>query len=777
MRYCYDLREVPEELMQQVGGKAMSLAKMIQNLKVTIPNGIAIAASAFEIGAIKEEAKQELESIVSGLDGRYTYAVRSSALNEDGQQASFAGQYDTITDVAKEQVMDAVKSVIESAQNARVQNYTDSFRENNLGISVVIQRFVKPEFAGVIFTSDVITGRDDFLVGNYVHGEGEKLVSGVENASEFRIGTIKYEYIGNAEMKLYAKKLYRFCMQIKNFYQAPMDIEWAVSGGQVYILQARPITTLKRITMDSYEVNSTLSGCKLLTKTNVGEIFMKPISPMTFSVLDKINDFLGLPDWLSNVCGQPYMNISILCSIMVSFGMSKEKALSKITELVGSVPEGLDIPISPFNKRAWFSKLKVLIFPKGKIKMSRAEKHDTVERLPEICRELIAEIHAIPDNEKLLAYWDTVMMPRVKECFAAILGECGTSILALFGTKEKLGKIAGEDLANRLCSGCVGILDSMKPLLLLEDIIAGELTEEEYLNICGHRCTNEMELMEPRPYEMPEIMQQLLEEHKKSGMNLRKMQETVKQDYDAALAEFETKYPGKRAWLHKKIDAFAKANRFREEIRSKGVWIFCVFREYLLQAGRINSLGDDVFMLTFDEVFALLRGDNNSLVHIEARKQTFERYNQYPPFPNLVMGRFVPEEWEKDVNKRRDFYCSSVETTDGTKQGNNVVKGFPGAAGKVTGMVRVILDSSEIHLVEQGDILVTTATNIGWTLVFPKVSAIVTDIGAPLSHAAIVAREFGIPAIVGCGNATSVLKTGDKVMVDGEKGTVTYIEE
>ena len=101
------------------------------------------------------------------------------------------------------------------------------------------------------------------------------------------------------------------------------------------------------------------------------------------------------------------------------------------------------------------------------------------------------------------------------------------------------------------------------------------------------------------------------------------------------------------------------------------------------------------------------------------------------------------------------------------------IKGFPGAAGRITARVRVIPDVSRIDEIEPGEILVTGATNIGWTRVFPKVSAIVTDIGAPLSHAAIVAREFGIPAVVGCGNATTVLKTGDIVEVDGTAGTVT----
>ena len=103
------------------------------------------------------------------------------------------------------------------------------------------------------------------------------------------------------------------------------------------------------------------------------------------------------------------------------------------------------------------------------------------------------------------------------------------------------------------------------------------------------------------------------------------------------------------------------------------------------------------------------------------------------------------------------------------------VKGFPGAAGNVTGVVRVITDISHIDELKKGEILVAPATNIGWTPAFSKVSAIVTDIGAPLSHAAIVAREFGIPAVVGCGNATTVLKTGDTVTVNGAAGLVIKV--
>ena len=229
--------------------------------------------------------------------------------------------------------------------------------------------------------------------------------------------------------------------------------------------------------------------------------------------------------------------------------------------------------------------------------------------------------------------------------------------------------------------------------------------------------------------------------------------------------------PSKAGKVRKLIGKFAASNAFREDFRAKGVWSLCVMREWLLGVGRANGLGDDVFMLYIKEAIDLTKGDTSVLSKIPARKTNYEKYLNNPPFPNVIIGRFEPSEWLSDPNRRNDFYRSGADVSIP----DSAIKGFPGAAGKVTGKVRVVRNIDRRDEVEPGEILVTNATNIGWTRIFPKVSAIVTDIGAPLSHAAIVAREFGIPAVVGCGNATTVLKTGDMVEVDGTTGTVTVL--
>jgi len=366
-----------------------------------------------------------------------------------------------------------------------------------------------------------------------------------------------------------------------------------------------------------------------------------------------------------------------------------------------------------------------------------------------------------------------VMLTKLRDGMAAVIGQSGTSMIPLFNTKSSIAKIAGENMADRLCSGCLGLIESMKPLFLIGDVIEGKISKEEYIRICGQRCPNEMELAAIHPYEDDTYVDRLIIQHKDDHLNMYELQKAKEKAYVEALAEFKDRYPTKRRWIDRKISRFVKANTFREDLRSKGVWIFCVFREYILQAGRLTGLDEDVFMLTFDELFSYLKGDRVAREKLKNRRESYERYKTYPPLPNIVVGRFDVDEWIADKNHRSDFYIQDMKNTVSDEDAD--IKGFAGASGVVRGKVRVVTDIENIGDIKVGDILVASATNVGWTPVFAKVSAIVTDIGAPLSHAAIVARECGIPAVVGCGNATTMLHTDDEVIVDGSAGTVKRV--
>ncbi len=153
------------------------------------------------------------------------------------------------------------------------------------------------------------------------------------------------------------------------------------------------------------------------------------------------------------------------------------------------------------------------------------------------------------------------------------------------------------------------------------------------------------------------------------------------------------------------------------------------------------------------------------------RQAIYAGYCALPSYPVLIRGHFDPFQWAANPQRRSDVFDASGKSIPS----GDAITGFPGAPGTVEGRARVVLTVEEGEQLQSGEILVTTVTNIGWTPLFPRAVAVVTDVGAPLSHAAIVARELGIPAVVGCGNATMRLHTGDWLRVNGELGTVEII--
>jgi pyruvate,water dikinase len=226
------------------------------------------------------------------------------------------------------------------------------------------------------------------------------------------------------------------------------------------------------------------------------------------------------------------------------------------------------------------------------------------------------------------------------------------------------------------------------------------------------------------------------------------------------------------AKIRKNVDRWAFVARTREFARSESIRCFWVARAFVLRAGEITGKGPELFFLSIDEILALLSGDSSALAHVPARRATYEAYAALPSYPTLIRGAFDPFNWAREPNRRSDLF----DVTATAPPASATITGFPGSIGIVEGLVRVISTPEEGAALQTGEILVTTVTNIGWTPLFPRAAAVVTDVGAPLSHAAIVARELGIPAVVGCGNATMRLRTGDRVRVDGQRGVVELLE-
>jgi len=240
----------------------------------------------------------------------------------------------------------------------------------------------------------------------------------------------------------------------------------------------------------------------------------------------------------------------------------------------------------------------------------------------------------------------------------------------------------------------------------------------------------------------------------------------------SAWQRFEARYPRKIKAIRHALETVAVAAKNREAVRSEVTRVARLVRSFLLRVGEITGLGDGIFFLSLDEMTEILAGDPSSAGRIPARRETYNKYCTLPPYPSIIVGHFDPFTWASDPDRRSDYF-DARKTRTASPLGT--ISGFAGAAGVVDGIVRRVDKPEDGWQIQPGEILVTITTNVGWTPLFPRLAAIVTDVGAPLSHAAIVARELGIPAVVGCGNATMHLKTGDCIRVDGGHGTVEII--
>ncbi|MDF2890366.1 MAG: phosphoenolpyruvate synthase [Clostridia bacterium] len=784
MNMVKSFKELTPELQASAGGKGGMLARMFQR-GYPVPEGFVVLPSAFQGEKLNKEAWNKilifLNTIRKNNEGAL-FAVRSSALSEDSAQASFAGEFETVLNVkTDEKIQEAIYTVFKSRQSERVKVYSSiQGIDQAHQIAVVVQLMVSSEISGVLFTADPITGSFANMIGNYVHGLGEQLVSGEANAYDFKLSRPKGKYDGPDELEKYADNLYQYAAKLEKEQGSPQDIEWAMSKGELYLLQARPITTLTSGNLDTYEINESFAGDALWVNTNVGEAIPDVVSPLTWSLvraLDIESGFVpGYYLWSGNICGRIYSNISQRLSAITALYGNAKIGLKILGEVFGQIPEGLTIPVYPFSKmdvikamvpgiRNYLKKLREI--SKG---MSQ-HIHET----PDWCRRTTEAIRGINTKQELLNLWKQELEPYNTKAWWGLIVSGSKAVLALTLGK-KLTKLVGTEDANTLLSNLRGDseLASLGPVEGISKILKGKMSREEYLKENGHRGPHEFELSIPDPSEDVNWLERQIKEFKELNTNVDELLQKQHTQYEAAWKRFEERFPNRVKWLEKQIAKASAGARIREAARSEFVRVFRVIRAFALKAGELTGMGEDVFFLYMNELVDLLSDKDVKLKYIPARKENYEKYKTLPPLPSVIRGRFNPYEWVKDDHRRMDFYDSTRPIAIASD--SEMLKGFAGAAGKVKGTVRILTTPEEGEKLQLGEILVATTTNVGWTPLFPKAAAIITDVGAPLSHAAIVARELGIPAVVGCGNATLRLKTGDRVLVDGGQGIVHILE-
>jgi phosphohistidine swiveling domain-containing protein len=760
-------------------------------------------------------------------------AVRSSATVEDLPGLSAAGQHDTYLNVRGEAaVIDAVRRCWASVWSARAISYRAGrgIAPGDVSIAVVVQRLVPAEAAGVMFTIDPVSGALDRVVISANWGLGESVVAGdvtpdvavVDRAS----GALVSYQLGGKEVMTVADgagtletetpaglrstpvlspaqtgELGRVGLSIERLYGEPVDVEWACADGELWVVQARPITTRAVEPAASAGPgepwNDSLTGDYLWTNGNLGEALPDVMTPATWSFIElfmsrmifppSVRDYRGF----GRIGGRFYANVSVSMSLEALVGISSRRFVGYFGPVLGRLPPLDEIPRARLPR--W--KAGRLMVPATLAMVRRVRAN--AKRLPQFladsparCDRLRAEVEQTADPAALADLWPARVRPLLVEAADMLTAAGSADGTTLVTTPGKLATLVGEADAALLLSGQQAddgaSLASLGPVVGLARLARGEIDRAAFVRAYGHRGAHEVELSIPRPAEDPAWPDdQLAARHGTDRDAVRDAVPDTVRDADALLAgqqearaaaweRLARSDPWKATAARKLIMRWAPLARGREAARSEVVRSVWVARTWVRRAGELTGHGDDLFFLELPEIIGLLGGERALLDQVPGRRAAYESYRALPSYPALIRGRFDPARWAADPRRRVDYYDEHAAAP--TAGPEDAMTGFPGAAGVVEGTARVLRTPEDGAQLRDGEILVTTVTNIGWTPIFPRAAAVVTDVGAPLSHAAIVARELGIPAVVGCGDATVRVHSGDRIRVDGGAGTVEILE-
>jgi phosphohistidine swiveling domain-containing protein len=767
------------------GHKAAALA-VLRNLGFEVPDGFVIPAGV--------QATRDDVAIALARLGNGPVAVRSSGLAEDLPDASFAGQYDTLLNVrGAEAVLEAAAVCVKSAHDGRVESYGHVVRP----MAVLVQQMVEAEAAGVAFSANPLTGNRGEVRVSATRGLGDKLVSGVIDADEWIVTNEHATAIAQPQKSIgpeLAQRVAALARKAEGARRAPQDIEWAVAGDRLWLLQSRPITALP-IAPEIEAPNGSWQKDALH--------FAEPLSPFAASLMrDGADQFLDvaiatwglLPDSMEiRVIGhEPYLHVE--------------------PDDGGKNPPpwwllGLVARIVPSLRR----KLRAAAVAVDTGKLESVPAEWASNHRPRLRREI--EQHAALDlvtldDAALFQYLEdlkvfyaqcmqlhfTLFIPHIVGLYdlavacEELLGWNLQKTIGLLQGLSNTSTASTDELAAiaRRASQRIAtreLLEARTPDILkrLDDIdppVAKEL--RQYLQFWGLRPIGPeagCPTVADQPQLVADLIADLLSEDGQRDLSAARvalvkeartrLTGSARQRFDAALAYAERVYP------------LREDNVLLTDQLPTGL-----LRRVALEAGRrlvnLGLLGraEEAVMLTADELREALRthGDVRRIVFRRKAEHAWVRANPGPMMYGPEPGK-APDLRGLPAPARRInsalLWMMEHELTAPPKASGNSITGLGVSSGVYRGRVRVIRTPDQLHTLRAGEVLVCPTTSAAWMMVFRRAGAIVADTGSVLSHTAIVAREFALPAVVAAANATSSLVDGEEVTVDGTRGEVT----
>jgi pyruvate,water dikinase len=702
--------------------------------------------------------------------GDLPLAVRSSATAEDLPDASFAGQQDTYLNVRGEQaVLDAVKRCWSSLWTPRALDYRarQGIDPSTVSLAVVVQVMVPAEASGIMFTANPIGGARDEIAIDAAWGLGEAIVGGLVTPDHVVVdkvtGAIKQitiadksvmtqpTAIGTEERPVEQSKrhaqvletsqaieLAKLGAQIEKHYGEPQDIEWCLANNKFYIVQARPITTLPSEPM---RWESPVAGAKWLKDLQAGEWATEPLSPLgattTFVAMITTRQ-RKLPmqrfPWHTLINGWLYVRADF-------------RSLWLVTAPLGLLWNMLAKTLDGHNRmrRLWPSQLTALDdLEKTELKkFSEDGLHSHVDRLLE-----------------MLGWW---WWEVTWYAAAALIGEQVIPKFNVPGLVDATVLFRGNDSL---------LLEAERELRHAAQ--TGQI--KTYLAKFGH-FVESADPIHLTLRESPDLLAQHLAAARRSEVSPDERLLRIRRERAEAESLVHS-FQGTRGFLARGIlklsqghaahtdDAVFHFQRVLARIRGT----FLEIGRRLTNAGVIEQ-AEDVFYLEYAELWEKLQ---TNLTEVVAERRDL-REGQKRLAPPAFIPPLSDPVWSNDSHMK--FFSSVIGETvlirgAQERNGRKILVGTPGSPGRARGIARVITGPDDFHRFQPGDVLVAHTTMPVWTPLFNIASAAVTEVGGPFSHAAIVAREFGIPLVNGAIDATSVIADGALIVVDGSAGIV-----
>lgn len=862
--YTISFHETDRSMLMLTGGKGANLGELSRINGIQVPDGFCVTTEAYKkittndqqlislldelstlkaadrsaISKISAKIRTAIERIpISGdiassiagyltkFDEKDAFAVRSSATAEDLPTASFAGQQDTYLNIiGKEAILQHISKCWASLFTDRAVTYRlqNGFDHRKVQLSVVVQRMVFPQAAGIMFTADPFTGNRKVVSIDASFGLGEALVAGLVNADNYKVrnGKLIDKKVSTKKLAIYALQeggtigqeikpeqqagqaltdeqivqLERIGRQIEAHFGSPQDIEWCLENDTFYIVQSRPITTLHPIPEATDQENH------VYLSVGHQQMMTDPMRPLGLAAW-----LLLTPATMRIAGGRLFVDVTPMLAAPGRKGVID--TLGKFDPLTKDI-------LTTLLERGDFIKL----LPGDEKEQGPGEnnKMPAFQTLkdydPAIAAGLVTRgqtaIAALQQNIQTISgpgLFDFIQedIRQLKQFVAdpESMGIIFTAINAAAWINEKMKEWLGEvNAADTIAQSVPNNITSQMGLALLDvadvirpypeiieylqqvknDNFLDELTKykggravrdaiDAFLNEYGMRCAGEIDITRTRWSENPAILVPLILSNIKNmepGAGTRKFeqgkQEALNKEQEL-LARLQQLPDGeqKASETKRMIGLVRNLAGYREYPKYSIVSRYFIYKqallkeaEQLVQANVIHEK-EDVYYLSFEEFREVVHTRQLDYSIISQRKDAYRLYEKLTP------PRVITSDGEIIAGKYRHENLPAGS-----------IAGLAVSSGIIEGRARVILKMEDADI-EDGDILVTTFTDPSWTPLFVSIKGLVTEVGGLMTHGAVIAREYGLPAVVGVEQATKLIKDGQRIRVNGTDG---YIE-